>query len=160
MHWHNRERLTLELVEILASLQRLLAAWEEQSGDILTGAGVTWPPLLLDGWLHVHGLPTRRGSGYHRSGGWCDSLLRISLFQAHFSVCVFPGGKLGVLLSRSALGYNLVISCMCKYPVGAVMWYTLYKKKIQISSGCLCTIQTIKNIQVNPPVWFDGFLTF
>lgn len=46
--------------------------------------------------------------------------------EAHFFGVVISGGKCGVLLSRTALGYNLVKYCMCKYPVGAVMWYTLY----------------------------------
>lgn len=65
---------------------------------------------------------------------------------AHFFVHVISGGRFGVLLSRTALGYNLVKYCVCKYPVGAVMWYTLYtKKKYRFRRG-VC-VQTIKSIQ-------------
>lgn len=37
--------------------------------------------------------------------------------EAHFFAHVLSGGKFRVLLSRTALGYNLVEDCMCKYPV-------------------------------------------
>lgn len=83
--------------------------------------------------------------------------------EAHFFVHVLSGGEFGVLLSHTALGYNLVKYCMCKYPVGAVMWYTLYKKK-KITDFIGVSVYNSDNkkhpsVYLSPPVWFDGLLT-
>lgn len=98
------------------------------------GSDVTRPRRVVlhfcfsvDGWLHVHGRLTRRSTDYNRRGSlaWFSAQ---GLIVPHFFVRVITEGKFGLLRLRTALGYNLVKYSMCKYHVGAVMWYTLYKK--------------------------------
>lgn len=65
-----------------------------------------------------------------------------------------------MLLSRAALGYNLVKYFMCKYPVGAVMWYTMYKNIDFIGVSVYNSDnKEHTSVYLSPPVWFDGLFT-